>query len=167
MRTFGLPFRLHELGGQPIEQFWMRRPFALRAQVVQHFRNARAEELTPKAIHIDARGQRILRRCQPVRQVQPCGAPPAGFEFAEKGRDGGLHKLAGIVHPVSTRQYTHLRGCGSFRDHHTRYGFIESRGCQLELRNLYGFGFGLSGCPFEMAGDRLFIVIRALVFRGT
>ena len=35
MRACGIPFRMHELGRQPVEQFRMRRPFALRAEIVQ------------------------------------------------------------------------------------------------------------------------------------
>ena len=47
--------RLHEFGRQPVEQFRMRRPFALRAEIVERFREAGAEELAPHAVHEDAR----------------------------------------------------------------------------------------------------------------
>ena len=40
----------------------MRRPFALRAEIVEHLRESGAEELAPDAVDEDARGQRILRR---------------------------------------------------------------------------------------------------------
>ena len=49
----------------------MRRPLALRAEIVQHLRKAGAEELAPHAVGVHARGQRIVGRHQPVRQIQP------------------------------------------------------------------------------------------------
>src|SRR5689334_21415158 len=45
-----VPAALAELDGQPVEQFEMRGPLALRADVVEHAADPGAEELLPQAI---------------------------------------------------------------------------------------------------------------------
>ena len=56
--------------GQPVEQFGMDRPLALRAEIVHRLDDADAEEHLPEAIHGDARGQRIAAIHQPPRQAE-------------------------------------------------------------------------------------------------
>ena len=46
-----VPAALAELDGEPVEQFRMRRPLALRAEVVDLRAEAGAEELLPEAVH--------------------------------------------------------------------------------------------------------------------
>ena len=72
----GLLHRLHvpagadEFGGQPVEQFGMRRPFALRAEILHRLDQAGAEIHLPEAIHGHARRQRIGGIDQPFGEAQ-------------------------------------------------------------------------------------------------
>ena len=65
-------------------------------------RESGAEELPPQAVDEDARGQRIVRRDQPVGQIEPRGAAAAGVELAEEGGDGRLARSRPI-RPSSCR----------------------------------------------------------------
>ena len=58
----GVELGMHELGREPVEQLGVRRPFALRSEIVEHLRQPGAEELAPGAIDERARGQRIVAR---------------------------------------------------------------------------------------------------------
>ena len=49
-----------KLSSEPIQQLRMHRPFALRAEVIQHFRQTCTKELPPLTIDEDARGQRVV-----------------------------------------------------------------------------------------------------------
>ena len=61
---------VHELHRQPVEQFGMRRQFALDAEILRRPDEAAAEQLRPPAIHRHARGQRIVARDQPAREIE-------------------------------------------------------------------------------------------------
>ena len=136
MRALRLVFRLHEFGGQPVEQFGMRRPFALRAEIVEHLRKSRAEELAPEAVHGDARGQRILRTHQPVARSSRVARRPPVSSLPRKPGTARLHDLAGIVHPVAARQNARLGGRDRLGDHHARDGAVEHRRSLLALRHV-------------------------------
>ena len=56
------PALLDEFGGQPVEQFRMRRPGALRAEVLAGLDEAAAEHLLPESIDGHARDERIAAR---------------------------------------------------------------------------------------------------------
>ena len=53
---FAAPALAHELGGQPVEQFRMRRRLATSAEVVGCADQTGAEKLAPDLIHRDAAG---------------------------------------------------------------------------------------------------------------
>ena len=50
-----------KLGGEPIEQFRMRRRFPLTSKILARFDNSRSEESFPKTIDSHARGEWIFR----------------------------------------------------------------------------------------------------------
>ena len=49
----------------------MRRAVAVHAEVIRRGDNAAAEEMQPHAVRHDARGERVLRMCQPLSQFPP------------------------------------------------------------------------------------------------
>ena len=134
----GLVLGLHEFGGQPVEQLRMRRPFALRAEIVQRLGEAGAEELRATARFTKTRAvSGFCGRHQPVGQVEARGAPAAGVELAEERRDRGLDDRAGIVHPVAARQDARLARASS-ASATTTCGMarLEQRGSVLQLRHV-------------------------------
>ena len=58
----------HELAGQPVEQFAVRRTPAIEPQVVRRLDDPGAKMIMPHAIDHHAGKQRILFGCDPVRQ---------------------------------------------------------------------------------------------------
>jgi hypothetical protein len=84
----------HEFERQPIEQFRMRRQRALDAEVVLGFDQTFAEVLLPHAVHEDAGGQRVLRRHQPFREIEPIRLPILNGERIENCEDIGLDCFA-------------------------------------------------------------------------
>ena len=102
-----VPAALHELDGQPVQQLLVRRRLALRAEVVQNLRQARAEEHLPQAVDEHAGGERIVRIRHPASQVQAAQPPAVGGQRAHELRHLRLDRLAGIVHPVPTRKDPH------------------------------------------------------------
>ena len=81
------PAAVHELDRQPVEQLRMRRLLAHLAEVIERRHDAAAEMMMPDAIDDHARGQRIVRRRQPLRQRPPaarrCGRRPAESRSAD------------------------------------------------------------------------------------
>ena len=59
---------------QPVKEFRVRGRNALRAEIVFGFDEALAEVLLPNAIDCDTRRERVVGRCNGVRQVQPPAA---------------------------------------------------------------------------------------------
>jgi hypothetical protein len=57
--VLGVPATLHEFDGKPIEQVLVGGRIALRAEIVEDFRNAGPEEQLPKVIDVDAGGERV------------------------------------------------------------------------------------------------------------
>src|SRR5579871_6918065 len=66
------PALLDEAVSQPVQQLRMRRPFAISAKVVGGTDDSAAEMVLPDPIHHHARGERIVRACDP-----PCQGDPA------------------------------------------------------------------------------------------
>src|SRR5260221_256486 len=62
------PAMLDQIAGQPIEQFRMRWPIPLLAEIVRSAHQSLPEVPTPNAVHQHAGGQRILRRGEKFRQ---------------------------------------------------------------------------------------------------
>ena len=72
---------------QPVEQFRVRRQFALRAGLLQRPRDAVAEEELPEPVHGDARRQRVLRRQRSTsRGRAACSARPSSRQAAGGSR---------------------------------------------------------------------------------
>ena len=71
LNVLQIPARLNQLGGQPIEQFRMRRRLGLHAQIVGRLHQSDAEVMLPQSIDDNARRERILRAHEPSRQAQP------------------------------------------------------------------------------------------------
>ena len=83
---FDVPAALHEFDGQPVEQFRMHRPFALRAEIVHRLDDAEAEVGLPEAVHGDAGGERIRRDPEPPRQIRgDCAGRAAGKRLGNAG----------------------------------------------------------------------------------
>ena len=68
-----VPAVLHEIDGEPVEQFGVARLLALRAEVGGGGDEAGAEEDLPEAIHLDARGERVLAHRDPVGEAEAVG----------------------------------------------------------------------------------------------
>ena len=112
--AFWLQPRADEFGGQPVEQFRMRRLRALRAEIVLRLHDAAAEILLPDAIHGDAREQRILRVRHPAGQIQAielaAGNLGRGSEHAQHGRKHAraVRLVIAAQHDVGFARLRHL-----------------------------------------------------------
>ena len=71
---FDVPAGLHEFHRQPVEQVGMRRGLALRADIVEHSREAAPEVMFPKPVDEYAGGQRVVVIHQPLGQPDARGA---------------------------------------------------------------------------------------------
>ena len=101
-----VPTAVHELDGKPVEQFGVDRPLALRAEVVHHRGNSRAEKLLPQPVHDRARRERVVTRHQPLRQIQARQSSPLRVgDLRQKMRRRRLHDFAAFILPVATRQH--------------------------------------------------------------
>ena len=117
-----VPAAFAELHGEPVEQFRMRRPLALRAEFIDLRAERVAEELLPEPVHKDARGERVLGRDEPVRQIEPRETMAVRrLELRlEKARRRGRDDFAAFVLPVSARQHAGDRRFHGFRHHDLR-----------------------------------------------
>src|SRR5688572_19915297 len=66
MELLETPPALHELDGEPVQQFGMGRLLTHLAEIVDCRHDAAAEVMVPHPVDDDARGQRILRRRDPL-----------------------------------------------------------------------------------------------------
>ena len=83
----------------------MNRPLALRAEIVHHGRNARAKELLPKPVHDGARGERVVARNKPFREVQASEAAPVRIRnLRQEMWRCGLDDFAVLILPIAARQ---------------------------------------------------------------
>ena len=91
-----VPAVAHELRRQPVQQFRIRRPLALRAEIFHGLHQPHAEIHLPEPVHRHARGQRVRRIHQPLRQPQTVVRQrPAGTAAARPARRAPLSRRAG------------------------------------------------------------------------
>ena len=128
--------RVHELGREPVEQLGVRRPFALRAEIVEHLRQPGPEELAPRAVDERARGERIVARHQPVREIEPRRALALRVERAEESRNRRLDDRRRLVHPVAARQDARLRRLHRHRRDDARDRRVEQAALGLQPLHL-------------------------------
>src|SRR5439155_16024065 len=96
LHVFHIPAGPDEFGRQPLEQFRVRRPLALNAEVFHRLGQADAETLLPETIDGHARGERVRRIDEPLRQAQAvfgCLDRPG----RQDGRDARFDLLALLV----------------------------------------------------------------------
>ena len=132
-----VPTAVHKLDRQPIEQLGMNRPIALRAEIIHDGGDARAKELFPEPVHNRPRGERIVARNQPVRQIQPRKTPPLGVgNLRQEMRHGGLDDLAAFILPVAARQHACDHRFPSRRHHRGRFAATTLQRFAMEVRVL-------------------------------
>ena len=154
---------LLKLRRQPVEQFRMHRRLPLRAQIVQRLRNTGPEKLAPHPVHIRPRGQRILFRHQPVRQIEPRRPSLPRIELAQKRRNRRLHDFGRVIHPVRPRQDVRNARLRGFRRHHPRNRPEEQRPRHLGLRGPDQRGLQLRPRKFIELQQRLLLLLIALL----
>ena len=82
----------------------MRRRFALGAEVIHHRGEAASKEFLPEAVDHRARGERIVARDEPAREVEAREAIRAsGFRLLQKMRRCRLDDLSALILPVAAR----------------------------------------------------------------
>ena len=89
--TLQIPVAL-KIRSEPVEQFRVARPFALVAEIVHRLYQSRAENDRPPAIHGDACGERVLRRHQPIREIEARVAFAVRRRGIECGKKSGRHR---------------------------------------------------------------------------
>ena len=107
------PAAVHELDRQPVEQLRMRRLLAHLAEVVERRDDAAAEVMLPEPIDDHARGQRIVRRREPLGERQPparraaVGPRNLGRRFAvhRHAEEARLHQRAVALESPRIRKY--------------------------------------------------------------
>ena len=99
-----VPPRVDELAGQPVEQFRMHRRFPLAAEIVEHPRQPRAEELLPEPVHHHPRGERVIAGHEPPGEVEAVGRAVGDRRGGQIAGEGRLHDLPALVHPVAAGQ---------------------------------------------------------------
>ena len=85
-----------ELPCQPVEQFGMRRPVALQAEIVFRGDQALAEIGLPDAIDRHARRQRMVAARPASGQNRAGRAAAPRDQRRQHGRHAGLHRGAGL-----------------------------------------------------------------------
>jgi hypothetical protein len=71
MHRFHAPAARDELGGQPVEQFGVRRRFAHLAEVARRAHDALAEVMLPDAVHHHPRREGVIGRDEPLGKTTP------------------------------------------------------------------------------------------------
>src|SRR5262245_10446838 len=87
MQGLDRPAGLDEAGGEPIEQFGVRRPLAPRAEVVAGGDEPGAEVVLPDSVDHHPRSERVLRRGNPAGQLQASTAGGLQWGVALAGED--------------------------------------------------------------------------------
>ena len=99
MHVLHAPAAADELGGQPVEQFGMRRALAHDAEIAGRADDAAAEVIMPDAIDHDARGQRIVGVGEPLRQR---GAAAGRFDIRRAARSSRAFGSSSVRKPGCT-----------------------------------------------------------------
>ena len=85
----------------------MRRPFALRAEVVKILAEPDSKEEIPEPVHENACGERVIRRGEPLCKVESCGSAFCLDAFQEF-RHRRLHDFSRGIHPIAALQYPNV-----------------------------------------------------------
>ncbi len=147
----------------------MRRPLALRPEVLDAPREALAEAELPQAVGEHARGERVVARGEPAREVEPRrpSRRVASAGGLQEPRDGGRHHLARVVEPVAARQHAHGLGVLRRRDVGLRQRVDERLALELG-----GAQLGARGCelgrlaPVELRERGLLVLAARLRIEG-
>ena len=103
-----VPAAFHELDRQPVEQLLIHGRLALRADVVEDFRNPGSKKHLPQAVHEYTRRQRIVATGHPIREIEPRQPLAVRLRRIEKMRRLWLDDFSGIIHPIAARQNAHF-----------------------------------------------------------
>lgn len=84
---FKIPAGVHEVGGEPVEEFWVDGHFGLDPQVFGRFDESDAEEFLPDAVDGDAGGEGMIAGDKPLGEVEAVegGVGFQGREYAGSG----------------------------------------------------------------------------------
>ena len=94
MHMFQRPVVIHQLASHPVQQFRMCRCDTGFTEVTRCRDKPLAKVKLPQAIHNDSGCQRVLFRCDPVRQCQPTLLFRRGFvdrQLSERGNCARFH----------------------------------------------------------------------------
>ena len=91
-----VPAGAHKFGRQPVQQLRMARIFGPHAEVLTRRDDADAEELLPEPIDEDARRERVVGACDPLRQSEAV-VGVACRHRAERGGQARRHGFAGMI----------------------------------------------------------------------
>ena len=92
-----VPAALDELRREPVQQFRVRGPFTLRADVAGSFHETGAKELLPEAIHGHARRERMFGADEPPCEIEAIGGRTAGGQRRQHMRHAGRHRVAALI----------------------------------------------------------------------
>ena len=128
-----IPLEPHEFGGEPVEEFGVKRLLSLSAEVLAAGDDADAEDLLPAAVGNDTGGERVGVVYQPPGQSQAV----ARGAFGQRREYGGRAFCNGLAHveevaavldlgdtPLSLNHFAHNRHRGRF---HVREFFGQIR----------------------------------------
>ena len=167
------PAALHKFIGEPVEQFGMRRAAAVCAEVAGRIHDAVAECVVPQPVHEHARGQRVLRAGDPVRE--PHATLLVGLVHREAERAGDrerigrddlalLHRLPTVKAICSLRRggkVSHPRVLGKLVDSRFQRGEIRLQlprsgglGCRDLCEKVARITLGVEWLTVLRAGDR-------------
>ena len=109
--AFDIPAMLHEVDRQPVEKGLIGRQVTHDTQVFGRADDAGSEDLRPKAIDRDARGQRVFGRHQPLGQTQTIGGRTSG-QGVEGLENRTAHRIALLVVLPAVEHIGHGHGVG-------------------------------------------------------
>src|SRR5882757_9534282 len=98
-QLLGGPAVANKLPGQIVEQLRIRRTVSHDAEVVDRRDDALTEQVCPDTVHRDPRGKRVLRTCQPIRQLR--SATPLRVDCRSTGHSKGSEEAARDSWPVT------------------------------------------------------------------
>ena len=139
-----VPAAVHQLGGEPVEQFGMKRQVALAAKLLAAAHDAGAEEAFPQAIHGHAGGERVVAAHEPLRHREAVLRLLCRQRMEDRGR-GLLHVITQGL-PIAAKLHFRHAALLRIKITHDRHGDRLDRGEFLgrrsETRALGGGFFG-------------------------
>ena len=142
MHRFDIPFYTHELCRQPVEQFLVRRRFALRAEILRRFHNPDSEVLLPNSIDRDPGRQRIVCIDQPARQRQSVQRRALRQRMKHR-RSRGCDDFAFAQKPAANKPMRFAWFVQFHHDRRDRNQLIQSRFTLPQFRKLVADGLQL------------------------